>query len=441
MGIRNFTALTIRTRLAPVSLIAIVVSGALPGIIPASAVTSCYGKSPTIVGTAGSDELIGTGGPDVIVARGGDDTIRARGGDDRVCAGDGFDLVDGGGGRDRIAGNVGGDALNGNGGNDLIEAGAGSVEALFGGRGNDRIFGGSGDRDSMIGGPGDDVMDGGPGLDLAEFFDSTGPIVAELTSDIVTGRGADAIPDVEGIVGSNFDDTITGDGGSNLLVGQEGDDVIEAGDSEPVPTGLADLIDGGPGDDVLDGADGGDVVTYDDADAAVVVDLAAGTATGWGTDTLVGIEAVLGSEFDDSISGDDGSNHFTGGPGNDAIDGRAGTDEMAYFDAFAPVVVDLAAGTSTGWGDDTLQLIEDVTGSAGDDSITGDDAPNSLMGGSGDDSLFGNAGDDSLTGEAGVDAADGGEGSDTCDAESVTGCEAASGRTRTTLLRSWLPWD
>jgi Ca2+-binding RTX toxin-like protein len=88
------------------------------------------------------------------------------------------------------------------------------------------------------------------------------------------------------------------------------------------------------------------------------------------------------------------------------------------------VTVDLALGTATGWGADTLVAIEDVIGSARDDVLRGDAGPNALEGGSGDDELAGRAGDDVLTGGPGSgDAADGGEGTDPCDAESETACE------------------
>ena len=57
---------------------------------------------------------------------------------------------------------------------------------------------------------------------------------------------------------------------------------------------------------------------------AVVVNLGAGTATGDGHDTLQGIDDVVGSAFNDTISGDEGTNRIDGGPGNDNLDGAAG---------------------------------------------------------------------------------------------------------------------
>jgi Ca2+-binding RTX toxin-like protein len=397
-------------------------------VAPANAARSCDGRRATIVGTARSETLTGTGGRDVIFAGGGDDSIDARGGRDLVCGGPGFDLVDGGRGRDVLRGGDGSDTLHGGGGADRISAGAGAVEGLFGGSGDDRLDGGGGDFDSLIGGAGDDVLRGGRGLDTAEFWDSSEGMFVELDEGWAFGRGRDTLALVEGVVGSDLADVLEGDEGSNLLSGQGGRDVIHAHGSGTLTGGGADLLDGGDGDDILDGGEGDDVLSYDDAPAPVNVDLATGTGEGWGADTLTAIEAAIGSDNGDTLRGDADDNALAGGAGDDILDGRGGNDEAAYFDARAPVTVDLDMGTAAGWGDDELAGIENVTGSAGPDSLTGDDAPNVLSGGSGDDGLIGLGGDDTLVGGAGDDGADGGAGTDSCDAETVTACENESAR-------------
>ena len=59
----------------------------------------------------------------------------------------------------------------------------------------------------------------------------------------------------------------------------------------------------------------------------MVVDLTAGTATGAeGSDTLVGINGIQGSESADTLIGDAGPNFIFGGGGDDHIEGRAGDD-------------------------------------------------------------------------------------------------------------------
>jgi Ca2+-binding RTX toxin-like protein len=375
------------------------------------------------VGTRGDDDLAGTSGDDVIVGLGGFDRIAGRGGDDRICAGGDDDFVRAGAGTDRVLGSGGSDAVHGGPGPDRILTGAGAVEALFGGPGADRLSGGAGSFDGLIGGAGSDLLDGGGGRDIAYFFDSPGAISADLVTDRATGFGHDRLRAIEGLGGSNHDDELFGDDGSNLIVAQEGNDLVDARGSGTLRGLDADQIDGGDGDDTLIGGPGADIVTYEDASDPIDLDLELGTATGWGSDALSGIEAAFGSFFDDALRGDGQDNAFVGGDGNDLIDGRAGRDQAAYFDALAPVEADLALGLATGWGTDILTGIEDLTGSAFADTLSGDDGPNEIDGGSGGDLLAGRGGDDVLLGGNGMDEADGGEGTDACEAETTVACE------------------
>ena len=64
-----------------------------------------------------------------------------------------------------------------------------------------------------------------------------------------------------------------------------------------------DLLAGGTGDDWIKGGDGRgqDAITYVKSQGAVVVNLEAGTATGQGTDQLLGIDGATGSRFDDTL--------------------------------------------------------------------------------------------------------------------------------------------
>jgi len=384
----------------------------------------CFGQSATIVGTRGDDELVGTAGGDVIVSLAGFDVVQGRGGDDRICAGPDDDFVRAGAGADRVEGSGGSDAVHGGGGPDRILTGAGAVEALFGGKGDDRMFAGAGSFDGLIGGPGDDLLDGGTGKDLAAFFDSPNGISADLVMDRAGGFGNDRLRRVEGLMGSNQDDELLGDDSSNLIVGQEGDDFVDARGSGTLEGLGADQIDGGDGDDTLIGGPGADIVTYEDSVGPIDLDLGLGTASGWGSDGLAGIEAVIGSFFDDTLHGDGQDNAFVGGDGDDLIDGRGGRDQAAYFDAVVPIDADLALGLVTGWGTDTLTGIEDLSGSAFADALSGDDGPNAIEGGSGGDLLAGREGDDVLLGGNGMDTADGGGGTDVCDAETELACES-----------------
>lgn len=180
------------------------------------------------------------------------------------------------------------------------------------------------------------------------------------------------------------------------------------------------------GNDALNSGGGFDWVLYPDAPGPLTLDLTAGSATGEGTDTLSGIEGVLGSRFDDVLTSNDANNAFQAEDGDDTIDGRGGADFASFFASPAPVTVDLAAGTATGEGTDTLTGIENVNGSADfGDMLTGDAQDNVLLGSGGDDSVSGGDGNDELDGGGGIDALDGGIGTDMClNGETIANCEA-----------------
>ncbi|MCW5734731.1 MAG: hypothetical protein KIS73_11415 [Enhydrobacter sp.] len=235
-------------------------------------------------------------------------------------------------------------------------------------------------------------------------------------------------------VNGNADtNVLVGDAGANRLYGNGGNDLLFGGDGN-------DWVIGGAGNDYLDGGAGQDVVMYSDATSAVTVDLLAGTATDGlgGTDTLVSVEAMHGSNFadtlimsnaggyafgragNDKITGGILSDTIYGGSGADKIDGGDGIDTVNYFDdgfdKLGPgpngVTVNLATGKAKdNWGaTDTLLNIENVTGSSKADTITGNGARNILNGGAGDDKLYGGDGNDDLYGSDGNDTLTGGHG-------------------------------
>jgi Ca2+-binding RTX toxin-like protein len=414
----------------------LLVGGVLVTTATAEPVTrSCHGKPATITGTDRAEEIVGTKGNDVIVAGDGDDFILGRGGRDTICARDGFDTVRGGGGVDLLDGGAGDDGMSGNGGRDTL-LGRSGADFLSGGSGADLLESGPNAfplLEDLMGGPGDDELFGGPGLDRTMYFDSEQAVQVDLGADTASGDGTDTLHDIEGAIGSDFDDILIGDDGSNGLSGGEGDDTIQALDSGTMEVD-SDLLTGGGGDDVLEGGDGFDFVNYDAACQPIEVDLSAGTATGQGADMLSGVEGAFGSECNDVMVGNDEDNAFLGLEGDDEMDGAAGTDTAIFLLAFGPVTADLAAGSSSGpvAGSDILAGFENLWGSSDDDVLSGDDSANSILGSFGADTLAGRGGDDALDGGGGNDEADGGDGSDACIAETVTTCEQAgrwAGRT------------
>ncbi|MBY0335186.1 MAG: FG-GAP-like repeat-containing protein [Acetobacteraceae bacterium] len=165
--------------------------------------------------------------------------------------------------------------------------------------------------------------------------------------------------------------------------------------------GFADVLTGAP----YDGGWGS---------AFAYFSLAGGPATYRGTtlaDTLRG--SALGDRMDghgqnDRLFGNAGNDTIDGGAGNDAMDGGTGSDTASYASATALVRVSLALATAqntAGAGTDTLSNVENLLGSAFNDTLTGSAAANTLTGGLGDDLLSGGGGNDALLGDAGRDTA------------------------------------
>ncbi|WDR01596.1 calcium-binding protein [Devosia algicola] len=171
-----------------------------------------------------------------------------------------------------------------------------------------------------------------------------------------------------------------------------------------------DVIYLGAGADSLTGGGGTDLASYAHSNAGVAIDLAAGTASGGYAegDVLSGIEDLEGSRFADLLRGDGGANVLTGGAGADILDGGAGVDTASYGKSTAGVTVDLTIGLGTG-GDaegDQLSGIENLVGSAENDTLNGDGGSNVIDGGAGNDVIGGGDGADVLRGGAGFDTLD-----------------------------------
>jgi Ca2+-binding RTX toxin-like protein len=198
--------------------------------------------------------------------------------------------------------------------------------------------------------------------------------------------------------------TIVGTNSGEVLQGTSGDDVI-------CGNGGGDYLISGGGNDVAIGGGGFDFVSFEDVDGPVVVDLGAGTATGAATATLQSIEGVVGSAFDDTLSGDAASNDILGLGGDDAMFGSGGFDYLR-FDFASGVTVDLSAGLATGEGDDSFSGFEAIVGSRGGDSLTGRRGANEIFGLRGADDIAGLGGPDDLFGQGGADLLLGGGGND-----------------------------
>jgi Ca2+-binding RTX toxin-like protein len=224
----------------------------------------------------------------------------------------GNDLVYGGGGRDTIFGGAGKDTLYGGTDNDQI----------CGGDDSDQLYGDAGD-DTLNGGSGNDSLFGGDGIDTADYADAPSAVNVNLATGGATGgAGTDVLNSIENVMGSGFNDTLTGDAGNNALFGGDGADSMSGGAG-------ADTLVGGAGNDTLHGGDGIDTADYSGNGAAVSVNLTTGVASGGaGSDRLSGIENVTGSAHADTLVGDGAANVLAGGDGNDSITAGGGADTV-----------------------------------------------------------------------------------------------------------------
>ncbi|MDT4773101.1 repeat domain protein [compost metagenome] len=166
------------------------------------------------------------------------------------------------------------------------------------------------------------------------------------------------------LTGTSGDDVLVAGTGNNIINAGDGNDVLTAGSGNNELHGGAgnDLLFSGQGNDILDGGTGIDTASYAHATAGVTVGLSlpGGQNTlGAGTDTLTGIENLIGSNFHDTLTGDNTNNTINGGLGNDILSGGGGDDLL---------IGGLGNNTLTGGaGGDTFQWFK---GNSGHDVIT-----------------------------------------------------------------------
>ncbi len=358
-----------------------------------------------LFGGDGNDYIEGGYDSDSLFGGAGDDIIRGQEGDDSILAGAGNDAIYGNSGSDWLDGGAGDDEIKGGAGNDIIYSGAGN-DYSYGSSGDDVIYGNEGD-DRLYGDAGNDTLNGGEGID--RVYGGTG-------ADTLFGGGEN-----DYLYGNEGDDTINGGDGRDYIRGDEGDDIQNGEEGH-------DILYGSTGSDILNGGEGYDYVYYYQSESAVTVNLFTGEASGGHAegDTLISIERVHGSNYDDFLTGDNGANYIVSRWGADTVDlmggndhafsfadggtfdGGSGTDRINYtgLGASYSVTIDMSNGTAQRQGVsvyDTFFNFENARGSKGSDIIIGDDFNNTLMGYNGDDIINGGAGKDYLYGEAGDD--------------------------------------
>lgn len=305
-----------------------------------------------------------------------------------------------------------------------IVNGTNGADFLPGLAGNDKIDGKKGN-DTLDGGDGNDILIGGKGVDTITYAAAAAGVTVNLaltTQQNTSGAGLDTIKQVENIIGSAHNDTLTGNKFNNLFIG-------------------------GAGEDSFDGGKGFDTVSYATSEFGVHAGINSLFGTGGDAqgDSNVRIEKLIGSDHDDELDGTTGANTLFGGAGNDfllsyggrdlldgganddeivgdvgnqrmfgrdgndsfdprsgkdIVDGGAGIDGVLYEHSAAGVTVNLSLrGAQKGKGDakgDKLISIENLIGSTHNDTLTGSKFANEITGGEGRDIPKGGGGGDTF---------------------------------------------
>jgi Ca2+-binding RTX toxin-like protein len=349
-------------------------------------------------GTNYDDAITGNQGGNVLIGYGGADTIWGLGGDDSISATSILAEIHPGSGNDTVDGILGGEVRY----DEIVEGfvagfiapftmsvdgiGTGTDTILYsnkihGGLGADTFFyfgeaHGGGGGDIFHGGNFANAFHGDGGFDTV-IYDTLNSASGVTSIDMLdpaagTGLGAgDSFSGIEAVICGDSDDTIYATDGDEYLAGGGNLDVIDG-------RGGNDTISGGAFTDFLYGGIGFDYADYSDSFAAVQIDLGAVGQTGGDADGdgLYDFEGVLGSAFDDMLTGSIGDNILRGLAGIDVMDGGGGADGFD-FDGITDSGNSVAtADTITGFGlDDVIDLSNVATGGASDVfTFVGEDA-------------------------------------------------------------------
>jgi len=312
-------------------------------------------------------------------------------------------------------------------------------------------------------------------------YKDVGVIVKDVNSEsdyTYTGRYpsgfvVDTTPNENIIYTSKFNSTVYGGLSNDTIYGNIGNDTLNGDKGN-------DTLSGGSGTNIINGGDGTDTVSYEymtkysndflfangasidpatglvyaNDNKGISVDLQAGTGTGKTvydatsdvttgeetrsiSDTISGVEYVIGSKYDDTLRGDAGNNKLVGGEGNDTLEGRDGvdwldggagndwligstndymidggdnTDTIDFSNNSNGIIITLnnaANGTLGNINSSTattiVKNVENVAGTQYKDIINGDSADNLLIGGYDHSAVSVSANDDTITGGAGSD--------------------------------------
>ncbi|MEH2257821.1 calcium-binding protein [Nostoc sp.] len=417
-----------------------------------------------VEGSAKNDVIIGSNIKNYLNGGAGNDTLEGLGGDDVILGGEGADAIRGGGGFDTTTyldsksavfvnlsnqsffgdvtlpdgvsplflathrgqgGSANGDFIDG------VENVSGSAydDILVASDGDGIIDGWLGN-DILYAGPRHDTLIGGDGIDWLSYKLSNAGVNANLKDNSFSGGYADGdkLQEIvyvagkgstqdgnsfENLEGSNYNDgELRGDNGDNIIRGLNGDDNIFGEDGN-------DLLNGGAGADHLDGGNGEDTATYIDSSGGVFVDLLfnQGFFADAQGDTFSSVEDLIGSNYGDSLYGDNSNNKINPSLSNgelDFVDGRGGTDTLLVDYS----IDDYGEGIEGGFNTGNIKHYADISKTTLLDQVTFLNIESLVVAGTiRDDSIVGGVGDDTLRMSDGNDFVDGGGSNDLLDGD------------------------
>lgn len=410
------------------------------------------GNGLGIRGTNSGDDILDFTGVTLISVtdvdgQGGNDVIQGIAGAASIGGGAGNDSLVGGGNNDTLEGDGGNDTIIGGAGDDQIDLSSGSNggdDSLAGGDGNDTFF--AYQNDTIDGGAGNDLirvysdqaynLQGGAGTDTVEIQQSywiagsfrlstNGIEIIKGNGNGVRGTGGDdemvflniTLDNVAYIDGQGGNDTLRAFADDVRLFGGAGNDSLNGSAGE-------DVINGGSGNDTLNGGNGNDTIdaTTSDAQGDDYIDAGGGNDVifAYGNDTI-----IAGTANDIIYVWSDYAYQILGGYGFDRIFIQ---NNYWYTGNFSRAVNDIEEihgnyGTIRGTaGDDSLDFsniallqVAAIEGQNGNDTIQGVDVVMNIAGNAGNDSLVGSGFDDTMSGGTGNDTVLGGAGNDLID--------------------------
>ena len=248
--------------------------------------------------------------------------------------------------------------------------------------------------DLLIFAEGVTIVYGGPGFDILDLSGLAFPVMVDLMAETILAFGNVGgidVFDVEGVIGTDFNDELYGNDEDNFFFGGGGDDIIDGRGGNNTASYLGAVLSPTAEVSGSNDADGGAVnasTVVNNVGHANDINLVTGIAAGpgIGTDTLINIQNVIGSDDGDHIIGNAENNIIFGSAGDDHLEGGDGDDIL------------------DGGFDDPARASE----------VTGNDL---IEGGAGNDRIIYSRND---TGFTDVDTVDGGTGIDTFVMSTIT---------------------